>query len=179
MPICHRLFFAALPSATERALTGLQRDRLDDILTPVANDRLHMTLGITNDYARFPEEVADRMLAIGAEVSADPFHMKLDRLSAGARSVALRPSRRAPALHEAQRQLHHGMTYWSILRDEWSFNPHVTLGYRDGDHFLMPIAPVEWDVREIVLVHSLVGDTRHAVLGRWRLQANQQSFAGF
>ena len=50
------------------------------------------------------------------------------------------------------------------------FNPHVTLLY---DRALAPEAPVEpvsWTVSEFVLIHSLLGQTRHIVLGRWALQ---------
>jgi 2'-5' RNA ligase len=33
-----------------------------------------------------------------------------------------------------------------------------------------PVEPIRWVVREFVLVHSLLGQTRHEVLGRWALR---------
>ena len=49
------------------------------------------------------------------------------------------------------------------------FEPHVTLAY---DTRLVPteaVAPVAWTAREFVLVHSLLGQTRHIPLARWPL----------
>jgi 2'-5' RNA ligase len=31
------------------------------------------------------------------------------------------------------------------------------------------VEPVEWDVDEIVLIHSHLGQTRHDILARWPL----------
>ena len=49
------------------------------------------------------------------------------------------------------------------------FTPHVTL-LRDG--YLVPeqrIEPIEWTVRELVLVHSLIGRTTHRHIARWEM----------
>lgn len=179
MSILHRLFFAILPPAIERARIGLTRDLLDAPIDPVANARLHLTLAITGDYPAFPDAVAERMLAIGGQVAADPFELVLERLSGSSRSVALRPAARCHGLGEVQRQLARDMAYWSLGREGWSFSPHVTLGYRQGDPFLMPITPIAWEVTEFALIHSRVGATEHIALGRWPLEAAQQEFAGF
>jgi RNA 2',3'-cyclic 3'-phosphodiesterase len=51
-----------------------------------------------------------------------------------------------------------------------NFTPHLTLLY---DRVLpddQDIAPIEWTAREFVLLRSMVGQTRHEVLGRWPLQ---------
>ncbi|HKD21396.1 MAG TPA: hypothetical protein VKB71_05260, partial [Rhizomicrobium sp.] len=51
------------------------------------------------------------------------------------------------------------------------FQPHITLA-RDETR-VKPEAvspPISWTVREIVLVHSLLGKTTHIHLGRWPLQ---------
>ena len=51
------------------------------------------------------------------------------------------------------------------------FTPHLTLlrdRYRVSER---PIEPIEWTVREIVLVHSLLGRTEHRHLARWTLDA--------
>ena len=50
-----------------------------------------------------------------------------------------------------------------------SFTPHVTL-LRDGHRVPeQRIEPIEWTVREVVLVHSLIGRTIHRHLARWTL----------
>ncbi len=51
------------------------------------------------------------------------------------------------------------------------FTPHVTL-LRDG--YRVPeqrIEPIEWTVREVVLVHSLIGRTTRRHIARWSLGA--------
>ncbi|MGE5152361.1 MAG: 2'-5' RNA ligase family protein, partial [Rhodospirillaceae bacterium] len=50
-----------------------------------------------------------------------------------------------------------------------SFTPHVTL-LRDGQRVPeQRIEPIEWTVREIVLVHSLLGRAAHRHVARWSL----------
>ncbi|MET0310218.1 MAG: 2'-5' RNA ligase family protein [Sphingomonas sp.] len=173
MQHCHRLFFALKPTLVESRLTGLFRDTLEPQLDPVANDRLHMTLGITSDFMAFPHDLAQRMLGIGEAVAGDPFALSLDRLSGSERSMALRPNKRPPALSALQKQIDDQLRYWNLMRTGWSFNPHVTLGYRAGLSFLKPIVPLEWEVGDVVLIHSLVGATRHVELGRWPLVRRQ------
>lgn len=173
MQHCHRLFFALKPSRIEANLTGLFRDATGIPLEVVANDRLHLTLGITSDYAAFPTDVAQRLLTIGEHLAGDPFVLTLDRLSGSERSVALRPNKRPPALSAMQKQIDDQLRYWNLMRTNWSFNPHVTLGYRPGLSFLKPVTPVEWDVHDVVLIHSVVGATRHNELGRWPLVRRQ------
>jgi 2'-5' RNA ligase len=49
------------------------------------------------------------------------------------------------------------------------FTPHVTL-LRDGHRVPeQRIEPIEWTVREVVLVHSLIGRTTHRHIARWTL----------
>jgi 2'-5' RNA ligase len=50
-----------------------------------------------------------------------------------------------------------------------AFTPHVTL-LRDSHRVPeQRIEPIEWTVREIVLVHSLLGRTTHRHIARWSL----------
>lgn len=173
MQHCHRLFFALKPSRIEANLTGLFRDATGIALNAVANDRLHVTLGITNNYAALPADVAQRMLTIGEHLAGDPFLLSLDRLSGSGQSIALRPNKRPPALSAMQKQIDDQLRYWNLMRTNWSFNPHVTLGYRPGLSFLKPVTPLEWDVHDVVLIHSVVGATQHNELGRWPLVRRQ------
>jgi 2'-5' RNA ligase len=49
------------------------------------------------------------------------------------------------------------------------FEPHVTLAYTARDVAAEPVAPVSWLAGEFVLIHSLLGKTRHIPLARWPL----------
>jgi 2'-5' RNA ligase len=52
----------------------------------------------------------------------------------------------------------------------YRFNPHVTLLYRNSAPFTETVTPFAWEVREFVLIHSLLGQTRHTPLGMWPLK---------
>lgn len=54
-----------------------------------------------------------------------------------------------------------------------ALRPHVTLAYGPGfaEERLLAV-PVRWTITEVVLVDSLVGQTRHVPLGRWPLSAH-------
>jgi RNA 2',3'-cyclic 3'-phosphodiesterase len=173
MQFRHRLFFALKPPLAEARRIGLARDGLGITSGAVSNDRLHVTIGITQDYASLPGDVVHHAMRIGDGISGDPFDLCLDRLSAGAESVALRPSRRPPALTMLQKRIDALLTYWGVRRADWRFSPHVTLGYRPGPVSLEAVAPIAWQVREVVLIHSIVGATRHIELGRWPLVRHQ------
>ena len=50
--------------------------------------------------------------------------------------------------------------------------PHITLLYDGrgiGEHV---VEPVRWTVKELVLVHSLLGQSRYIPLGRWSLRGH-------
>jgi 2'-5' RNA ligase len=49
------------------------------------------------------------------------------------------------------------------------YTPHVTLMYDDSLLDATPVPPVTWMAGEVVLVHSLLGETRHIHLARWPL----------
>jgi 2'-5' RNA ligase len=83
----------------------------------------------------------------------------------------------AQGLRLLQRPLGHRLALLGIHRAGWSFNPHVTLLYRAGEGFQRDIQPLRWEALEIVLIHSIVGETGHEELGRWTLIRRQQSLA--
>lgn len=173
MKIEHRFFFALLPIRAAALAIGLVRDRLDALDRIVANERLHATLGITPDYSEFPEWLVARMLGIGDAVFASPIVVVLDRLARSRKSVALRPARMLPGLRDLTTQLHRPMLRAGILRPEWDFNFHVTLGYCEGQPFNARIDPIAWHCTEFALVHSVVGLTEHRILRRWPLVLRQ------
>jgi 2'-5' RNA ligase len=48
--------------------------------------------------------------------------------------------------------------------------PHVTINYRGDRLGSRKIDPIGWTVEEILLVESVVGQTRHIVHGCWTSQ---------
>jgi 2'-5' RNA ligase len=173
MDPCHRLFFALKPPVPEARRIGQVRDCLGLAERGVADDRLHMTMGITGDHARMADAIVTKLPAIGDTVSGEASAVTLDRLSGSMRSVALRPSRRPPALASVQGQNQRLLDYWGLAREGWSFSPHVTLLYRTGQPFQTPIPPRGWQADELFLVHSVVGETRHILIDRWKIAPRQ------
>jgi 2'-5' RNA ligase len=51
-----------------------------------------------------------------------------------------------------------------------SFTPHMTLSYSGPDGDEQTVDPIGWTVSELVLIHSLIGQSKHVVLGRWPLR---------
>ncbi|RYE02464.1 MAG: hypothetical protein EOP61_08570 [Sphingomonadales bacterium] len=177
-PHSHRLFYALRPPRAATARIGAIRNGIADGHGRVADERLHVTLGISADFDAFPDALARAMAAFAEEVSLDPFVISLDRLAASDRSVALRSSRRAKGLTQLYQQFDRPLRRWHIRRPDWAFNPHVTLLYRAGRPMLKPIAPIAWQACDFVLIHSVVGATQHIELGRWRLESRQRSLFG-
>jgi 2'-5' RNA ligase len=169
MTLCHRLFYALRPP--EGAVDYIMEEqRRFGPGWGIRQEHLHVTLAMANDHAMFPTPLADRMLAVGDRIAADPFRFILNQVAASRRSVAMRPSKALSQLGHFQRQLDIGMTMAGIAaRAGWRFSPHLTLLYRHGRPFSRWIDAVSWTVTDFVLIHSLVGLTRHEDLGRWRL----------
>lgn len=172
----NRLFYALRPSPLARNLIGVQRDRLGLAETIVENDRLHITLGITEDFARQPYAEAKALIEIGAAISAGPVPVRLDRVSGSNETIALRPSRQITTLTELGHKLQHALARARLLRKAWDFHPHVTLLYRKGRPFTRTIEPIGWDATDFVLIHSILGEHRHIELGRWPLIDRQGGF---
>src|SRR5207244_1145602 len=53
--------------------------------------------------------------------------------------------------------------------------PHVTLLYDQRRVEERPIEPISWTVREFVLIHSLIGQSRYIPLGRWPLRSDHRA----
>lgn len=131
-PVEHRLFFALRIAPGVRGLVGGVRDGLGPAPSIVPDSRLHITLGITNDYPDLPPAVVDRLLAIAGTIAAAPVPVRLDQLSGDGRTIALRPSRRIAALTTLIAELHQRIVAAGLLRAAWRCRPHVTLLYRTG-----------------------------------------------
>ncbi|HEY4201501.1 MAG TPA: 2'-5' RNA ligase family protein [Devosiaceae bacterium] len=173
------LFFALTPdAAVDRQIQQLQRRlRLDFDLTrpPMPAERQHVSLMGLSGTAGFSRQLVDEATKAARLVSSSPFEIRFDRVSTfGGGSIVLcgrdvlpdteqfregllASFRATPLRFLAERAHRHG------------FRPHLTLFYGEARALEVDIAPVTWTVRDFVLIHSLVGRSRHIHVGRWQL----------
>ncbi|TNE37735.1 MAG: 2'-5' RNA ligase [Sphingomonadales bacterium] len=167
---CDRFFFAIRPDAETAAAIDafVAREVPEGRRLPLAHQ--HVTLALTEDFADYPAGVVERLVLAGEEVKAASFEMRLTCLSASRHSVALCLERLEPSLIALQRAIAAAMTRQGVaMREGWRFNPHQTLCYRKGEAFTRMVEGFTWHVREFVLVRSLVGLSRHELVGCWPL----------
>jgi 2'-5' RNA ligase len=168
--VLHRYFFALLPPPTLARRIAHAAAPWFTSGTQVRADRLHITMSILPDFPEVPRGLEGTLRDVGGKVASAPIAVTLDRVSAGTRSIALRPSRRIAALDALHRQIGaHSRALGVPLRPGYAFNAHMTLGYRDGAPFSRTVAPFAWTATELVLIHSHVGQTKHEVVARWPL----------
>ncbi|MBX3620299.1 MAG: 2'-5' RNA ligase family protein [Rhizobacter sp.] len=175
-----RLFFALFPppeAASSIAAVAQQvRGELGLKGQPLSNARLHVTLHYLGDHAGLPSDIVDSARVAASQVAGPPFEVCFDHVASFAARTRKRPCvllGNGPGVEPIkafQRQLGEALKRTAPGgRAAEDFTPHVTLLYDDqavADHSVDPIC---WTAREFVLVHSLIGQRRHAVLGRWPL----------
>lgn len=180
-----RLFLALFPppeAALEIAkLAGQLRSAHGLHGKPLEAGRLHITLHHLGDYAGLRQDIVTQTgQAVAAAVaSVRPFEVSFDR----AESFASTPRNRPLVLRGGEEGLAALMTFQQTLGvslkkaglGQWAkaaYTPHVTLLYDDSLLAATPVPPISWTVSEAVLVHSLLGQTRHVHLGRWPLSGD-------
>jgi 2'-5' RNA ligase len=180
-PATDRLFFTIFPDAETAAVIahlaqGL-RDRHGLRGRPLATDRFHITLKLVGNYVDgLPREVVAAAMEAGETMAAAPFEVTFDRAASFGGNPSNRPfvllgGDRLAALKAFQETLVTALAKARLKLARSAFTPHVTLLY-DGQLVLeQPIQPITWTAHEFVLVHSLLGQTRHIPLGRWPLRA--------
>lgn len=175
-----RLFFAVFPDAAAAARIAdaaqVLRSRHGLHGKPLRADRFHVTLHHLGDYAGLPEDLVAKAGDAAAGVRLSAFEASFDSASSFSRQprnrpLVLRGDAGVVSLHELQSALGERMAAVGLGRlAERKFTPHVTLLYDDRAVETQAIDPIAWTVREIVLVHSLLGRTEHRILGHWPLR---------
>lgn len=180
-PPADSLFFAIFPDrrTAERIATLANRLRRDLALAglPLKTERFHISLHHLGVYAGLPKNLVDAACEAASAVDARVFKAAFDY----AMSFKVKKPRNRPLVLlgddgvvgiEALRQkisvemMKVGLRRWAAS----SFTPHMTLLYDDHLVGERPIETVEWTVREFVLVHSLVGQTKYIPIARWPLK---------
>ncbi|APL96322.1 2'-5' RNA ligase [Sphingobium indicum B90A] len=170
-----RLFFALKPTALIARQTDHFAESIAGGARRIAVDHQHVTLAITSDHVDYPYAVIKALMRAGTGVMAEPFDLRLDRLSIGSRSAALRPSHNVPLLGALQRRIAAATKGAGVmLRPGWSFSPHQTLFYRDGPPEQRRVEGFGWHVDRFMLICSHVGRTHHETLATWTLKGSGQ-----
>jgi 2'-5' RNA ligase len=142
---------------------------------PFHPSRFHLTVHHLGDYAELQPELIDAALTAIGRIATPAWEITLDHVSSfrGRRKHPI--VLRCPDVHTGVHALWHesraqlaaaGFAPWL----QHDFTPHLTMLY--GDRLLsmpIPIEPIAWTVRELVLVHSLLGKTEYRFLGSRQL----------
>lgn len=176
-----RLFFALFPDADTAAHIArfAQRVRGEHGLKgrPLAAARLHITLHHLGDYIGLPHRIVAAAGEAAATVAMPPFDVAFDRAASFCRQPRSRPfvlhaGDGVAALTALHLALSTAMNNPGLGRPAASqYAPHLTLLYDDLCIVEHAIEKISWTAREFVLVHSLLGRTRHVQLARWPLHA--------
>jgi len=169
-----RLFFSIFPDppAAERIANTAQHFRRAYGLkgNPLLTERFHVSVQGIGDYDGLPRSIVHKAMEAGAAVRATSFDVAFDRIKSFSSNNALvlcggDGVDGLVMFHQSLRMemLKSGLSVRS------NFTPHITLLYDDGHLDEQPIHPIRWTVREFVLVHSLIGSTKHVVRGWWQL----------
>ncbi|MBL8524424.1 MAG: hypothetical protein JNN20_12105 [Betaproteobacteria bacterium] len=145
----------------------------------VPPDRLHITLHWLDDYRGLPPEIVAAALKAGELVTASPFDVVMDRVHSYPDGGLALSGTRLTGLRGFQKHLGDAMDKAGIGRLKRStFRPHVTLLYNNHPIESFPIPPIWWTVCEFALIHSVIGQSRHILLGEWQLHERQMRFKG-
>ncbi len=165
-----RLFFAVRPDA-ETAGEIAERTKLwraEHGLTgrPIKPEHLHVTLFHVGDAAGAPPaELIDALAERAAGVAMPAFRVEFDRvMSFRNGAFVLGGDDSVIGLEVLQQRLSDALD--DSARPARRFVPHVTL-LRDSRHIAeQAVERIGWTAREVVLVHSLLGQTTHRDLVR-------------
>jgi 2'-5' RNA ligase len=174
-----RLFLATFPDPETAAqlatLAALQCARHGLRDKPLLPERFHVTLFHLGDSVGLRQEVVDAATKAAARVTTVPFDVAFDRVgSFSGHRDKLPFVLRADGGNAALRAFHVELgtrlrEAGVVLPASAGFEPHVTLAYDARMIALESVAPFAWRTHEFVLIHSLLGKTRHIPLGRWVL----------
>ena len=181
-----RLFFALFPSkeAIPHIFKTSQQLRDEHGLTgkSLSNDRLHVTLHHVGDYAGgLPDGLVEAALSVDATIALTAFDVTFDRAMSFAGSpknkpLVLRGNERQDGgladLMGFQKEFYLAMCRAGLQgpRVNAKFAPHVTLMYDEHAVPEQAVEPIRWTAHDFVLVHSLIGQTKHIHLGRWPIR---------
>ena len=166
-----RLFLAIFPDTAYAArfetfaAKHLAARRIDG--KPVEASRLHLTLFHLGDYTGLPPGLSTQAAEALAHLETEAFTIQFDQIGSfnnrgGYGDFVLTASQGNGALRALHRQLATHLNAAALNQHtKGSFTPHMTLAYNKPAVPFQSIEPVVWPAHEVVLIHSLLGKTRH------------------
>jgi 2'-5' RNA ligase len=172
-----RLFLAIVPTGPAREQIHWLAHKFRALYRlrgrPLPVDRLHATLHHLGDFNGVPADVVEAAGRACSAVAASmaPFEVEFDHVLSfsGARDrkpLVMGENGQSAALIELHVRLGTALNGRGGNR---KFKPHITLLYDERAIARESVPSVCWKVEDIVLVHSLIGKSRHIELGRWTL----------
>ncbi len=179
-----RLFFAVRPDAEAvEAICSARRKLCEKagLAGPeIPPDQLHVTLWRVGDYVVPPtSEDIYAIVRQAGTIEMPPFRVSFgcaQSLSRG--TLVLSAGRGSADLETLSTRLRDALNPASAERKR-AFRPHMTLMRSDKILPERRIRATGWTVREIVLVHSLLGKATHRPVGRLPLRTRQLPLPGF
>ncbi|MES2402038.1 MAG: 2'-5' RNA ligase family protein [Pseudomonadota bacterium] len=182
-PGIDNVFFALIPEGGAGAqVIDIQTAHLRQ-LGPnpylVPQDCLHVSLldiGIRKNLVlrSFDSTIAMAKEAAG-KLRMDPFDVVFDQALSFGGKVALKPfvlqmGEGKEKVADLCKKLKLCLATSGVHSDDKAATPHMTLARAVQGIALTNVQPVRWTATSLVLVHSVVGETRHIHLQRWPLQ---------
>lgn len=170
LPATDRLFFAVLPDAETAGQIAecTTRWRADHGLQgkPLKPEHFHVTLCHVADMPGAPrQDLIDALAERASMLSMPAFRVEFDRvMSFNNGAFVLSGDESTIGLEVLQQRLSDALD--PSPRPARRFTPHLTL-LRDQRRIAeQPVERIGWTAREVVLVHSLLGQTTHRHLVR-------------
>ena len=172
-------FFAIYPSADELPRLTAWQYRVCQMLsasgfTPRPPELLHVSVAVCGA-ARQQREPLHKALQLASQRFAHPrFELALNSVARfgpeGRAFVALADEAGSHAVQTLRIALADAQRSVGLTSSRAASQAHLTLGYGDGlSEGRLPIEPIRFQVGAVDLVASLVGESRHEHLARWRL----------
>jgi 2'-5' RNA ligase len=177
------LFFAALPSLEASrlayALGTTLKDRYSLKGHPMPQDRQHVTFQKIGEFpGAIPGSVIDKARTAAARIQVRAFTLSFDEVmnfgNPSDPAVALFGGNSAEVVQSLWEAMRQSLARENLPSPLKLATPHMTLLYGSSKIERQSVAAIEWQVTELVLIKSLLGQSRHEHLGRWPLIAQDK-----
>lgn len=138
---------------------------------PYQTSRLHMTLFCFNPLEVNLSSIAEACTL--ATASTPPFEVRYDHVlsfpgrSRGAPFVLHASDGNSTLIEFHQRLESSFARSGTRVKGKPGFSPHITLLYDQRRVRRQEVKPVSWVAKELVMMHSLVGQSRYISIARW------------
>jgi 2'-5' RNA ligase len=177
-----RIFFAVMPDRVAIAginlLTAELKARHGMRGRPIVDAKLHATLCNLGDFPGMPASLIARAGQAAASVAAatPEFDVAFDTAQTFVNRSRNRPfvltgGDGVTGLMALYKNLAQALLKVGIAGNPPGYTPHITLLYDDVTAAPEPVPATQWAVRELVLLHSRIGQNQPSftTLGRWPL----------